>query len=652
MNSVHDLQCHQSNTYSLLAGNGNEHAKDGGEGTQWSGVLIEANPQKFRELKKLYDPLVGNICVCAEVSYKPTSSRSLMSILKRDAPHLPPDFDFLSIDIDGMDYWVLADTLGVSIPMSEIMEGEMSNSYRPKVICIEFNPTMPIDLVYVQPRDDNIRHGSSLSALVELANAANYTLVETTLFNAFFVQKEIYDMHLVKEVPDTSIEALHEVSMGTELYQLYDGTTHLWGCKRLWHRLPIDEEKIQMLPPEKRSFPFHPSVAVSSSISSEVRMKQKQSGGSNTSEISDRRMKQQQTKCQNTSDEKSKSDRLREMAVDMSPYCDTHATMDRKRECFAKLNKSLHRDGFALVRGFGIPESLCKDALRAAKSFLHEADESVRRSCLTKDRARRGYSPMCSENFASLIGKHGPNDLVKKFRIGPQPNKKDLDTLHPMSSLHQPNEWPSAEVWGDENASHFKFTIEEYFARSCHAADCILRAICDGMIDEKNNLSIVESIKVLSPDSCNSENDADTVDESKNHTSILTLLGYQPGSRHKKGSKGYMRPLVSAHTDVGMITLLHFDGGKCAALERAYKSSNIDPETIEWIDVDLPPFHYDDPLFVVNVGDCLSDLSGGSLRSTLHRVMPRPCPPNDAALDDIARTCLAFAPMPAQTSSA
>ena len=149
MNFVHDLQRHQSNTYSLLAGNGNEHAKDGGEGTQWSGVLIEANPQKFRELKKLYDPLVGNICVCAEVSYKPTSSRSLMSILKRDAPHLPPDFDFLSIDIDGMDYWVLADTLGVSIPMSEIMEGEMSNSYRPKVICIEFNPTMPIDLVFV-----------------------------------------------------------------------------------------------------------------------------------------------------------------------------------------------------------------------------------------------------------------------------------------------------------------------------------------------------------------------------------------------------------------------------------------------------------------------------------------------------------------------
>jgi isopenicillin N synthase-like dioxygenase len=325
----------------------------------------------------------------------------------------------------------------------------------------------------------------------------------------------------------------------------------------------------------------------------------------------------------------------------MSPYCDALATMDKKRECFAKLNSTLRNDGFALVRGFGITESLCRDALSAARSFLHEADESVRRSCLTKDRARRGYSPMCSENFASLIGKHGPNDLVKKFRIGPQSSKNGLETLHPMSSLHQPNEWPTAEVWGDENASNFKSTIEEYFVRTCRAADCILRAISDGMIDDNQNVGIFESMKVLS-ESCEFENVAGTGDESKKHTSILTLLGYQRGSRHKRGSKGYMRPLISAHTDVGMITLLYFDGGKCAALERAANASTTDPDNIEWIDVDLSPFHDDDPVFVVNVGDCLSDISGGSLRSTLHRVMPRPCPPSDASLDEVARTSLAL----------
>jgi len=101
-----------------------------------------------------------------------------------------------------------------------------------------------------------------------------------------------------------------------------------------------------------------------------------------------------------------------------------------------------------------------------------------------------------------------------------------------------------------------------------------------------------------------------------------------------------MRPLVSAHTDVGMITMLHFDHGKCASLQRAAHASNTDPENNEWIDVNLPSILEDDPVFVVNVGDCLSELSGGSLRSTMHRVIPRPCPATSE--NDAARTCLAL----------
>ncbi len=105
--------------------------------------------------------------------------------------------------------------------------------------------------------------------------------------------------------------------------------------------------------------------------------------------------------------------------------------------------------------------------------------------------------------------------------------------------------------------------------------------------------------------------DVDGYVSKKNHTSILTLLGYQPGSRHKRGSRGYMRPLVSAHTDVGVVTVLYFDHGKCASLQRAADAANADPEKDEWKDVDLPDIDGkdDDPIFVVNVGNCLSELS-------------------------------------------
>ena len=353
---------------------------------------------------------------------------------------------------------------------------------------------------------------------------------------------------------------------------------------------------------------------------------------------------------------KLKNDQIRELAIDMSPYCQnsnkSNSTNtnhhERKRECITKLIKMLQTDGFALVRGTGISPSTCDNALKAAKSFLHDANESVRRSCLTQDRARRGYSPMCTENFASLVGKHGPNDLVKKFRVGPDPLRRvsshhddgglslsaeELAEKPSLSSLHQPNAWPHDNSWSAETSLFFRTSIEEYYESTCRAADSILRAICDGIVVDNNDLA--DSIRAVAD--CDKE-------KPTNHTSILTLLGYQPGSRHKKGSKGYLRPLVAAHTDVGMITILLFDSGRCASLQRASSSVNgIDAANNEWVDIHLPKDAWVnndiDPVFVVNVGDCLSEVSGGSLRSTLHRVIPHPC---DGAVDDAVRTCLAL----------
>ena len=86
---------------------------------------------------------------------------------------------------------------------------------------------MPNELIYIPPRSDAARHGSSLAALVELAASHEYVLIETTVFNAFFVPRRLYRLYFEREVPETSIEALHEVSMGTALYQLYDGTLKL-----------------------------------------------------------------------------------------------------------------------------------------------------------------------------------------------------------------------------------------------------------------------------------------------------------------------------------------------------------------------------------------------------------------------------------------
>lgn len=74
--------------------------------------------------------------------------------------------DFLSLDIDGEDYAVL-----------EHLE------MRPRLICVEFNQTIPYHLEITSPT-----LGCSLSALVKLMAQKSYGFIGATHCNAFFVQ--------------------------------------------------------------------------------------------------------------------------------------------------------------------------------------------------------------------------------------------------------------------------------------------------------------------------------------------------------------------------------------------------------------------------------------------------------------------------------
>lgn len=579
---------HLSNTYSLLVAypSSSSGMKGGIQSSQeqWHGVLIEADKTKFCQLQELHQSS-GNICIHQAVSCMPyPHPQSLVALLQSvstTATTIPRDLDFLCIDIDGADYWVLQDLW------------ENSTLYHPRVVCIEFNPTIPNDVVYIPPRDDTIRHGTSLAALVELAEQYDYVLVETTLYNAFFVTRELYETCFREEVPDPSMDALHEVTMGTSLYQLYDGTIKLWGCKKLlWHRIPIEESQLQILPTERRIFPFAPSGEALSSPTTV-------SLSSFTTPSS--------SWVPSPWDPSNITSSF--VVIDVSPFVrwasndeDDHRMsnenednllLSQRMQCAKQLVQQLQKDGFCYVRGLGVSQELCQQTLEETDFFLQRAPENVRRSCLTLDRARRGYSPMNVENFASLIGERGPNDLVRKFRVGPLQDMMER-------SLLQPNVWPPSTVW--ERASIFQSTIEQYYERCSVAGQRLVQAICTGLVQEHPELE--HSLEPL------------LVESNTAHTSILTLLGYRVGSRHR-GKLGGKGPLVAAHTDVGVVTVLLFDSGDCAQLQRSDGRGG-------WADVTLPPIVPNDPIYVINVADCLSDLTMGHLPSTLHRVVAKP----------------------------
>jgi hypothetical protein len=213
---------HDSNVWNLIR---NKH---------WSGVLIEADRTYFEKLQAEYAGDSGAVCVNEFVSFQ--GAQSLDAIFAHT--QISKTFDLFVLDVDGNEYH-LWDSL---------------KEYRPRVMVVEFNPTIPNDVAFVQPRDMSVYQGSSLYSLTELARQKGYELVAANEVNAFFVLKELFP-HF--GIADNSLDALHtDHSYETKLFQLYDGTLKIAGYKQLmWHKLPIDEEELQVLPKGKRIYP-------------------------------------------------------------------------------------------------------------------------------------------------------------------------------------------------------------------------------------------------------------------------------------------------------------------------------------------------------------------------------------------------------------
>ena len=95
--------------------------------------------------------------------------------------NVPKDLDFLSIDIDGNDYWILKEIL---------------TQYQPQVICIESNYCLPVEKWMVQKYNPDFvwggdtRHGASYRALLSLGIKNKYSLVAICGCDMIFIKNE------------------------------------------------------------------------------------------------------------------------------------------------------------------------------------------------------------------------------------------------------------------------------------------------------------------------------------------------------------------------------------------------------------------------------------------------------------------------------
>lgn len=193
----------------------------------YAAVLIEANPKKVEELEQNH-PDDRVIKKCQFVMLEGDST--LDAILATTA--IPQDFDLLSIDIDSCDWHIW----------------QSVTAFRPRVVCIEFNPTTPNSLNWKQAPDFTIKHGCSPLALCELAAQKGYVLVAATTTNLIFVPEDLADAVLGGARP-TLADLRDDAQWATYVFSGFDGEVLTNQPVFLpWHSLEVKPGKFQLLP--------------------------------------------------------------------------------------------------------------------------------------------------------------------------------------------------------------------------------------------------------------------------------------------------------------------------------------------------------------------------------------------------------------------
>lgn len=149
----------------------------------WQAVMIEADQEKYKKLTKTYAENPDVLCVNTFVD---TANNSVAAICTQSGM---PYLDFLSIDIDGLDYQIFEQL-----------------TIQPTVVCVEVNAGhLPEDTEFV-PVDIAMHNvGQPLGLFVYAADKQGYGLVAYN-GNAYFVRRDALCADLDEISPSAAYE--------------------------------------------------------------------------------------------------------------------------------------------------------------------------------------------------------------------------------------------------------------------------------------------------------------------------------------------------------------------------------------------------------------------------------------------------------------
>jgi hypothetical protein len=151
----------------------------------WDGFVIDSSELNITSISSIPEIWKYNLKAIPDF----VTRENINSLLSRS--EFERDLGILSIDIDGMDYWVLKEI----------------NGFEPRILILEFNDKFGPDRKITLPYSSNFTregnpgyHGASLAAMVHLANEKGYALVgvNKTGCNAFFVRRDLMNSNLAE----------------------------------------------------------------------------------------------------------------------------------------------------------------------------------------------------------------------------------------------------------------------------------------------------------------------------------------------------------------------------------------------------------------------------------------------------------------------
>lgn len=189
---------HLSNTYNLIENQ-----------TNWSGLLIEADKSRYKQLKETCADYPNRLdCLNEHVGYE---GKNKLDTILNDT-NITRNFDLLSIDVDGPDYFIWKNMV----------------DYVPKIVCIEINAELGCYIQFISEMVPNNRYsiqntsnkyglnfnekrvgeyirvfGTSFRSMADLGTDKGYTPVSCTKNNLIFVRNDY--IHKLK-LPSTELQ--------------------------------------------------------------------------------------------------------------------------------------------------------------------------------------------------------------------------------------------------------------------------------------------------------------------------------------------------------------------------------------------------------------------------------------------------------------